>query len=473
MDFQTWIEGINGLASLYAFDVMKDGSFGEIRLMAVNQMNQGMLHINPNAPAFYPGIPYRNFWMDLNFESFVYQCASEGKPLYSYVNARGVWLKGFYLPISDQWDWSPGDGAGVARTVYCLYVLSYSNEVETDSMSQKSSEVANAVMEISIRLHKTEGFYQSMAAAAAEIAKICGAENCSIYTVDKINQSCSLINMDGLQEEYLKSLAAEMNRTPFEVAESWEKDLALSDCLLLDDLSVIEERDPVWYRSLCDHGIQNIILYAIRYNQTLVGFIWAANYAVEKRMMIKETLELCAFLTAAVIANHQMVSRLEVKSTVDSLTQVNNRNAMNDRMDGFTSGREELPETMGLVFADLNGLKTVNDQEGHVAGDKLLTRAAALLKIAFGDYEIYRAGGDEFVIFCPGITEEKMGQLVSQLRGLSDNTTDVSFSVGMVFCGGDYNLQQALQIADQRMYADKEEYYRKHPERDRRKRSRG
>ena len=58
-----------------------------------------------------------------------------------------------------------------------------------------------------------------------------------------------------------------MGRSPFQVAEAWEADLALSDCLLLQDLKVIEERDPVWYKSLSSHEIRNIILYAIRFNQ--------------------------------------------------------------------------------------------------------------------------------------------------------------------------------------------------------------
>ena len=44
MDFQSWIEGIDGLASLYSFDVLSDGSFSEIRLMAVNKKNELMLH---------------------------------------------------------------------------------------------------------------------------------------------------------------------------------------------------------------------------------------------------------------------------------------------------------------------------------------------------------------------------------------------------------------------------------------------
>ena len=44
MDYQSWIEGIDGLASLYSFDILPDGSFSEIRLIAVNKQNEGMLH---------------------------------------------------------------------------------------------------------------------------------------------------------------------------------------------------------------------------------------------------------------------------------------------------------------------------------------------------------------------------------------------------------------------------------------------
>ena len=468
MDIQSWIEGINGLASLYAFDILPDGSYSEIRLMGVNQQNVSMLHMKPDAPEFYPGIPYRSYWMDLNFESFVYQCGSKEQPLYSYVNARGIWLKGFYLPIRPVWDMPAGTAADAPKTAYCLYLITYSDQVETDSMAHKSSEVANAVMDISIKLHETPDFHQAMALTAAQIKSFCGAERCSLYIVDKSSRQCAFINENGLQKEYLKNFCAEMERTPFELAEAWEADLALSDCLLLEDLHVIEERDPVWYRSLCSYGIRNIILYAIRYNQVLVGFIWAANYDAEKRMRIKETLELSTFLISAVISNYQLVTRLELRSTVDILTGVSNRNAMNDRVDRLVSGADKAPETIGIGFADLNGLKSINDTEGHDAGDKLLVRAGSLLKLAFGDYEIYRAGGDEFVLLCPDITEEQMQAQVQQLRSLADSTPDVSFAVGSVHAAGEYDIRKLMHTADELMYKDKQEYYRLHPEKDRR-----
>lgn len=469
MNFQTWIEGIDGLASLYAFDILPDGNFSEIRLMAVNKKNEGMLHFSPDAPAFYPGIPYRNYWMDLNFERYLYKSGSKKQSLYSYVNARGFWLKGFYIPVCDPDIVPPSEGD--VQTVYCLYILEYANDIETDSMSQHSADVATAVTNISIKLHEMQDFYQAMAAAAKEIKEICGAEKCSLYTVDQNSQKCVFINEDGLQKEYLEKFAAEMNRSPYEVAQAWENDLAMSDCLLLEDLKVIEERDNVWYRSLCNHQIKNIILYEIRYKQTLVGFIWAANYDTSKVMQIKKTLELSSFLMAAVIQNHQLISRLEFRSTVDGLTQVYNRNAMNDRVDKLVSGEAKLPDTMGITFVDLNGLKNINDNEGHDAGDKLLTRAAALLKIAFGDDEIYRAGGDEFVVFCPDVSEERLEHMASQLRGLANNTSDVSFAIGTVYCSGAYDICRAMQTADEKMYKDKEAYYRNHPEKDRRNRN--
>ena len=469
MDHQSWIEGIDGLASLYAFDILPDGSFSEIRLMAVNKQNEGMLHFSPDAPEFYPGIPYRSYWMDLNFERYLYNSGSTRRSLYSYVYARGFWLKGFYIPVSSL-DVPASEGA--VKTVYCMYILEYADDIETDSMSQHSADVANAVTNLSIKLHEVQDFNQSMTAAATDIKSICGAENCSIYTVDNSNQKCCFFNTDGIQDELLNGIAADMECSPHELAERWEKVLAMSDCLLLEDLAVIKERDPQWYASLKSRGIHNIILYEIRYKQSLVGFVWAANFNTEKLMQIKKTLELSSFLLGAVIQNHQLINRLEERSSVDGLTQVSNRNAMNDRVDKLVSGEDELPETMGIVFADLNGLKNVNDDEGHDAGDRLLTRAAGLLKIAFGDYEIYRAGGDEFVIFMPDTSEDVIEKQAAQLSALTENTADVRFAVGTSYFTGKYDICQAMQLADERMYKDKEEYYRLNPDKDRRKRHR-
>lgn len=474
MDFQSWISNIEGLAAVYAFDIMPDGSNSEIKLMAVNKQNEGILTRRPDAPKFYPGIPCRVYWSDINFEDFVYRCGTSNQPLYSYVNAHGFWLKGFYMPITE-----PDTVSAVVnarkddtkpRTVYCLYVMTYSDHVDTDAMSKRSLNVSEAVLNITMKLHETQNYYQAMADTVGEIRKVCGSELCSLFTVDTRSRKCEFINENGRNDGILYGLADSMNRTPYETAMNWEKDLESSDSLLLDDLSIIRERDPAWYCSLVSYGIQSIVLYAVRCQQELVAFIWAANFDTSKIMQIKETLGLTAFLIAAVIANHNLLSQLEEKSSIDALTQVNNRNAMNELLNLYVTGEKHLPDVLGIAFADLNGLKTVNDDEGHEAGDKLLIRASALLKIVFADYDIYRSGGDEFVILCPDITEEKLDELVVRLKTMAENSGDVSFAVGTSFCAGDYDIYKVMQNADERMYRDKREYYRTHPEKDRRKR---
>ena len=107
---------------------------------------------------------------------------------------------------------------------------------------------------------------------------------------------------------------------------------------------------------------------------------------------------------------------------------------MNERVDQLTNDKSAKPECIGIVFADLNGLKAVNDGSGHAAGDKLLQNAAALLKIPFDEY------------------------------ALAENTPNVSFAAGAKWFNGDYDIFTAMQAADLSMYKNKEDFYRLHPE---------
>ena len=342
MDFQSWITNVEGLAGVYAFDILPDGSFSEIRLMAVNRQNEGILTRNPNAPAFYPGIPYRVYWSDINFEDYVYRCGSTNQPLYSYVNAHGFWLKGFYMPVTEPGTVSAAVNAQPdptkPRTVYCLYVMTYSTQVDADAMSKRSADVSEAVMNITVRLHESQDFYQAMADAVGEIRKVCGSEFCSLYTVDQSTQKCEFINEHGLNPNVLNGLCKSMSRTPYETALAWEEDLAKSDSLLLDDLGVVKERDPAWYASLTAYGIRSIVLYAVRFNQKLLGFIWAANFDNSRMLQIKETLELTTFILGAEIGNHLLLKRLQILSARDMLTGVLNRNEMNSYVERMSNG---------------------------------------------------------------------------------------------------------------------------------------
>ena len=147
------------------------------------------------------------------------------------------------------------------------------------------------------------------------------------------------------------------------------------------------------------------------------------------------------------------------------LTGVMNRNEMNNYVDALA--KKSYEKSVGVLFADLNGLKAVNDSEGHVAGDNLLKNAANALSDVFDVHEIFRAGGDEFVGIMTGVTEEEVSEKAEKLRTAAEKYDNLVFAIGVAYEDDVKKVRLALHNADERMYADKKHYYELHPEKKR------
>jgi diguanylate cyclase (GGDEF)-like protein len=121
-------------------------------------------------------------------------------------------------------------------------------------------------------------------------------------------------------------------------------------------------------------------------------------------------------------------------------------------------------KTVGIIFFDVNDLKYYNDNKGHHAGDLLLQKAAeSLMLVCGGNAQAYRLGGDEFVIVMSNCKESDVGALMERWsKGLEQlNTADdgihCSISAGAAFGGEGFVPGDVLQLADERMYANKVE----------------
>ncbi len=224
----------------------------------------------------------------------------------------------------------------------------------------------------------------------------------------------------------------------YSIAESWEGTIAGSNCLIVkneQDMDVVRERNPVWHESLKSAGANRIVLFPLKSRGQLLGYIWALNFNAGNAVKIKETLELTTFILGSELGSHLLLDRLKILSSKDMLTGVLNRNEMNILVDKLSKDESLDGQSVGVVFADLNGLKTMNDQQGHVAGDELLKKAANILTGIFGKENVYRAGGDEFSIIMLGASEGDLNQKVLAVREQAAKTDDVSFALGRVAQG--------------------------------------
>ena len=156
------------------------------------------------------------------------------------------------------------------------------------------------------------------------------------------------------------------------------------------------------------------------------------------------------------------VGKFRHKAYHDLMTGLRNKNCYED---DITELRKEIGEdasSHGLryVACDINGLKQVNDDLGHAAGDDYIKSAAKALKDSLeSSRAIYRTGGDEFCAVYIGVPAEKVDEEVEKLRK-SFGVGRYSFSIGCVAAAQGEDILDTANRADEVMMEEKRRYYR-------------
>lgn len=170
------------------------------------------------------------------------------------------------------------------------------------------------------------------------------------------------------------------------------------------------------------------------------------------------------------------ISQQRALLETDALTGMKSRFAYNEALNALDQP-EKLPENTTVFMIDINGLKMINDQHGHSAGDELICGVAQCISEVLSPYgECYRTGGDEFVAILFDITQNQLPELCAELTRAIEGwrgeyVRHASISYGYVLAS-EYpksSVEELIRVADERMYSQKASYY-KAAGRDRRKR---
>ena len=164
-----------------------------------------------------------------------------------------------------------------------------------------------------------------------------------------------------------------------------------------------------------------------------------------------------------ITARKKAEAYLEYLGKHDILTKLYNRSFFVDELNRLERNG---PGPVTLIVADLNGLKEINDEMGHAAGDALLRRAGEVLNEAVQKpNRAARIGGDEFVILLPACDRLQGEQMVASIEELVEVNNQfypgahLSFSLGSATAGHGEHLEDAVKRADDRMYQAKRRHY--------------
>ena len=177
-------------------------------------------------------------------------------------------------------------------------------------------------------------------------------------------------------------------------------------------------------------------------------------------------------IAVAMLSTALMRSDFEHRSeaVVDPLTGMLNRNALSSRVAELAQQSQLSGEPIGVILADLDHFKQVNDSLGHAIGDAVLTDVAYVLRKQLRAFDLaYRLGGEEFLVLLPGADAAQTEVLAEQLReavaarsmgggvdvtislGVSASERGQAFDYAAVFAESDAALYEAKRLGRDRV----------------------
>ena len=245
-----------------------------------------------------------------------------------------------------------------------------------------------------------------------------------------------------------------LQQIPMEVFELWYQTFRKHENIIIPNLEETKESDPQAYDYLKPQGIGSLVVSPLVDHGKIIGFFGVVNASADLLDHISTLLEIIGHFMVSLMRRRDLVKRLEYLSYHDKLTGLKNRHAMDEYLTSLNAG-----ESIGVLYLDVMGLKTINDTLGHQHGDSLLSQASACLNRNFAGSELFRIGGDEFLVLCSGIAEQDMMQQIEQLRA-DMQKSEVVMAMGYVWEPHYENdFERLLKEADVQMYKNKKLYY--------------
>ncbi len=242
---------------------------------------------------------------------------------------------------------------------------------------------------------------------------------------------------------------------PAEVCANWYRQFRKNKRIVIEDLENIRDDDPLQYENLKRQKIRSLVVVPLYDDKNVIGFYGVDNPPTGFTDYASDMLQIMGCFITSAMKRRNLAAKLQQMSYTDQLTGFGNRYAMNKHIDQIKE-----KESVGVIFCDVTGLKQVNDTQGHTAGDALICCACESLRRTFAGYELFRIGGDEFLVLCPGIGEEELKEKTETLKkGLEK--ASITMAVGAVWQKeGKKNIDKLLSESEKLMYKDKSNYYK-------------
>lgn len=340
-------------------------------------------------------------------------------------------------------------------TMTFLFISSMSEQnLEMYQLLKKKTEVEER-LSISMTLNQSVKALSANADTDAAINELLGiinayfdADRCYIF--ETIHDGKALKNTYEHVRAGVSAQIENLQDVPIDVIPKWMAAFEKNEAYFMSTLD--QEKGSASYHMLQEQQVDRLLAVPLKKQDEIIGFLGVDN--PRKHYDDPTLLSSIQYFIMNSVERKERRQQLEKLSYRDMLTGLYNRNKY-IRVLEASEGKSL--HDVGVAYMDLNGLKKMNDEKGHEAGDDLIRAAAAALTDVFPD-QAFRVGGDEFVIIREGISETAFSEKIDQLLENMERRK-VSISIGDQWAAEECDIEEMLKRADHRMYEEKKRYH--------------
>lgn len=234
----------------------------------------------------------------------------------------------------------------------------------------------------------------------------------------------------------------------------WFDALAPAGVLSIPSVEESLDHDSLAYQSLHEQQIHSVVCATLPDSTgNPIGLICVGNLGAH--LDAPRLLSAVSSLIVDALSKRSILARLDKLSYSDTLTGLNNRHRYLERLQEF---QIHAPPSLGIICLDIDGMKRANDTYGHAYGDAMLVRTANILASLF-EQDVYRVGGDQFVVLCPNVDQQSFQHLTEQLRRMVKESDDLSISIGSKWSQDQSDAAEQALDADKLMALEKQSHY--------------
>lgn len=344
----------------------------------------------------------------------------------------------------------------VGASMILLFVVATSAQNRELAVSERTKEQIRQRLEIATMLNSCVGKLNSDTDIDVGINNLLAtvngyfqADRTYVFEIDP-DRDVLINTFEYICGQEVSTQMDNLQEVPVSVIKVWMQNFRQGRSYYMSDLE--QERGQPSYEMLKAQQVWRLLAVPLMKGGAMVGFLGVDN----PRAHYDDATLLASiqFFVTNSLDRKKQQAYLEKLSYRDMLTGLYNRNRYIERLEAYKQVQDQ---QIGAIYIDLNGLKKVNDEQGHRAGDELIVRAAGTIAGIFAE-DAYRVGGDEFVVILLDVSREDFARKTEQLRRqMQENSVDAS--IGGVWQASTENLENLLRRADENMYREKKRYY--------------